>query len=89
MPAVGLDGMFREFVPGPKLSSPATSVGGLLDELEAAYPRLRFKLRDETGAVRRFVKVFVNGHAIDGMAPTTIPLAATDRVDILHSIQGG
>ncbi len=81
--------MLREYGPRGRLSSAAPDVEGLLDELEERYPRLRFKLRDETGRVRRFVKIFVNGATIDRLAGLGTPLGAADEVDILHSIQGG
>lgn len=89
MTAVRLDAMLKEFVPRRKLDVDARNVASLLDSLETEYPRLRFKLRDENGAVRRFVRVFVNGeeiHQLDGLATR---LARDDTVDILHSIQGG
>ena len=89
MAEVRLDAMLRAFGATSRLMSEAGTVGGVLDDLEARYPRLRLKIRDETGAVRRFVRIFVNGDAIDGAAGLTTPLAPTDRVEVLHSIQGG
>lgn len=89
MAAVRLDAMLREYGPRSRLTTSAPSVEGLLDELEDTYPRLRFKLRDETGTVRRFVKIFVNGVTISQLAGLGTPLESSDEVDILHSIQGG
>jgi len=89
MATVRLDGMLKEFGAGPRFDSAATNVAGLLDELEAAYPRLRAKIRDETGQVRRFVRIFVNGEDVRNGEGVATPLAATDTIDILHSIQGG
>jgi sulfur-carrier protein len=89
MASVHLDAMLREFVPRQRVALEAADVGALLDGLETQFPRLRFKLRDESGAVRRFVRVFVNGeeiHQLDGLATR---LNRDDTVDILHSIQGG
>jgi molybdopterin synthase sulfur carrier subunit len=89
MTTVRIDGFLREFGAGPKFESTATDVAGMLDELERAYPRLRLKVRDETGEVRRFVRVFVNGEDIRNGSGITTPLHGADTVDILHSIQGG
>jgi len=61
----------------------------LLADLEQRYPRLRFRLRDEAGRVRPFVRVFLNGSEVDRGHPLEVPLGPTDTVDILHSIQGG
>ncbi|MCI4351665.1 MAG: MoaD/ThiS family protein [Thermoplasmata archaeon] len=89
MAAVRLDGMLRQFVPHLEVTTKAPSVEALLDELETKYPRLRLRLRDETGAVRRFVRIFVNGEEIRHLNGLETPVAGQDRVDILHSIQGG
>ena len=89
MTEVRFDAVLREFKAPRKAELSAANVAALLDEVEARYPRLQRRLRDETGAVRRFVKIFVNGEAIDGSTALSMPLAPTDTVDILHSIQGG
>jgi len=81
--------MLKEFAPKLKLSTDASTVEGLLDDLETRFPRLRFRLRDELGHVRPFVKVFVNGEEIRDLGGLATPLGATDSIDILHSIQGG
>lgn len=89
MPQVKLDAMLREFVPRLSIEARADSVSGLLDELEREFPKLRRRLRDESGTMRPFVRVFVNGEdmrALDGLGTH---LAPKDQVDILHSIQGG
>ncbi|MGI0053658.1 MAG: MoaD/ThiS family protein [Thermoplasmata archaeon] len=89
MASVRLDGLLGEFVPRRNVTVPAETVGGALDRLEREYPRLAGKVRDETGRLRRFVKVFVNGSDVAGLRGLATPLAAEDRVEILHSIQGG
>ena len=53
MAQVKLDSMLREFVPRLSVDTQAESVGGLLDELEREFPRLRRRLRDESGTVRK------------------------------------
>jgi molybdopterin synthase sulfur carrier subunit len=89
MASVHLDAMMREFVPRRNLTTRATTVRGMIEELEAKYPRVKWRLRDETGAIRRYIKVFVNGDALDAKSALSMPLGADDEVDILHSIQGG
>jgi molybdopterin synthase sulfur carrier subunit len=89
MAAVRLDGMLRQFAPQLNVTTKAPSVAGVLDELEAKFPRLRLRLRDETGEVRRFVRIFVNGEEIAHLGGLATPVAGEDRIDILHSIQGG
>jgi sulfur-carrier protein len=89
LPEVRLDAMLRVFVPKTSLRSEATSLEALLDDLEARFPRLQRRIRDETRRVRPFVKVFVNGAEVKRDAGGAVPLAPNDHVDILHSIQGG
>lgn len=89
MTEVRFDAVLREFHAPKRAQLSAPTVEALLEGIEARYPTLQRRLRDETGAVRRFIKIFVNGTALDGAATLTTPLAETDTVDILHSIQGG
>ena len=86
---VHLDSWLREFGPHGREKLTADSVEHLIDALEAKYPRLRFKLRDETGELRRYVRVFVDGEDISGTTGVRTPLSSAREVDILHSIAGG
>jgi sulfur-carrier protein len=89
MAQVKLDQMLRQFVPRLTVEANADSVGGLLDVLEGEFPRLRQRLRDESGTMRPFVRVFVNGEDMRGLDGLQTRLGPNDQVDILHSIQGG
>ena len=89
MASVRLDAMLREFLPKLKVSTDAASVRGLIDELEHQYPRMRFKLRDETGSLRPYVRVFVNGEDVHELKGLDTPIGPADSIDVLHSIQGG
>ncbi len=86
---VHLDSWLREFGPRGEEKVEADSVERLLDVLEGRYPRLRFKLRDETGRLRRYVRVFVDGQDVSGTTGVATSLAEARTIDILHSIAGG
>jgi sulfur-carrier protein len=86
---VHLDSWLREFGPRQHEQLAADTVAHLLDELERKYPRLRFKLRDETGQLRRYVRVFVDGEDVSGTTGVATSLANARSIDILHSIAGG
>ncbi|MGI0131166.1 MAG: MoaD/ThiS family protein [Thermoplasmata archaeon] len=86
---VHLDSWLRQFGPRGDEQVAADSVEHLLDELEGRYPRLRFKLRDETGQLRRYVRVFVDEEDVSGTTGVATSLADARSVDILHSIAGG
>ena len=89
MPTVHLDGMLRQYVSARSIEVEAADVSGLIDRIEEVYPRLRYRLRDEAGMLRRFVRIFVNGQDVSLVPGLTTRLRAGDKVDILHSIQGG
>jgi len=86
---VHLDSWLREFGPRTRERVDADSVEHLLDRLEERYPRLKFKLRDETGQLRRYVRVFVDGEDVSGTTGVATSLAGVRTIDILHSIAGG
>ena len=86
---VRLDSWLREFGPKSDETVEADSVEHLLDALEGKYPRLRFKLRDETGQIRKYVRVFVDGEDISGTTGVATSLKGARTIDILHSIAGG
>jgi len=89
MVEVRLDGWLREFGPRSTERVEAGSVEGLIEVLEGRYPRLQFKLRDESGQLRRYVRVFVDGEDVSGTTGVATPLANVTTVDIIHSIAGG
>jgi molybdopterin converting factor small subunit len=86
---VYLDAMLAQFVARRRVRSAATTVGGLIDDLETRFPTLRNRLRDETRGMRPFVKEFVNGGEIPHSEGASQPLSPRDEVEILRSIQGG
>ncbi len=89
MHRVHLDSWLREFGPRGEEKVEGGSIAQVLDELESRYPRLRYKLRDETGRLRRYVRVFVDGTDVSGTTGVSTPLHGTRTIDFLHSIAGG
>lgn len=73
------------------LAVPVTdaTLGGLLDALAATNPVLVRRIRDDTGALRRYVNVYVDdedARRLDGLAT---PLADGAVVRVLPSVAGG
>lgn len=85
-----LPGVLAELVGGQRrIDVPAGSVGGVLDALAGPHPGLVRRLRDETGALRRHVNVYVNGEDVrgaDGLR-TMVPEGGT--VQVLPPVAGG
>jgi len=74
-------GVARVEVDGATVEACLRGVGDL-------YPGLIEMLIDGSGAVHRFVKLFVNGEEIDRAALDT-PVAPGDEVEILAAVAGG
>ena len=65
------------------------TLADLLDALAAVHPRLVRRIRDEAGALRRFVNVYVDGDDVrftQGLA-TAVPDGTV--VQVLPSVAGG
>jgi molybdopterin converting factor small subunit len=65
------------------------TLGDLLDALESRHPMLGRRIRDETGAVRRFVNVYVDGEDIRFNGGLTTPVRDGAEVQVLPSVAGG
>lgn len=70
------------------VQSPAT-VGAVLDGLAAAHPSIGRRVRDEAGALRRHVNVFVGAdNARDLAGPDTLVPEGVE-VSVLPAVSGG
>jgi sulfur-carrier protein len=67
----------------------ASSVGAAIVELQSRYPGIKERLVDETGAIRRFVNVYVNEEDIRFLQNQETPLKASDEISIIPAIAGG
>jgi len=65
------------------------TVGELIANLEAAHPGLRERICDDTGAVRRFVNIFVAAEDIRFLENLDTPVKDGDEVSIVPAIAGG
>ena len=67
----------------------SNTIGGAIAELQTRYPGIRERLVDESGAVRRFVNVYVNEEDIRFLENLQTPLKDGDEVSIIPAIAGG
>jgi molybdopterin synthase sulfur carrier subunit len=67
----------------------AVTVRLLLDSLSGEYPVLARRLRDETGALRRYVNIYVNGDEVRRLQGLETEVAAGQEVVIIQSVAGG
>ena len=74
------------------LTAPAATevtVAGVLDLVAEEYPALSRRLRDETGAIRRYVNIYVNGNEIRRLQGLSTPVSPGGEVLIIQSVAGG
>jgi molybdopterin synthase sulfur carrier subunit len=72
-----------------ELKSEASTVASLIEELEVRYPAIRGRLRDESGALRRFVNLYVNGEDVRFLTGLETSLKAGDELSIVPAVAGG
>jgi sulfur-carrier protein len=72
-----------------ELTLDAATVGGLIDDLETRYPGIRGRLRDDSGAVRRFINLYVNGEDVRFREGLGTSVKAGDELSIVPAVAGG
>ena len=72
-----------------KVSGEGSTLVQLVANLEGAYPGMKERVLDESGQLRRFVNIYVNGddvRFIDGLGTS---LKDGDEVSIVPAVAGG
>jgi len=72
-----------------ELSVSGDTVAEVIDALEEAHPGMRFALCLETGALRPFVNVYVNGVHIRYRQGLETPTPDGTAIHIFQSVAGG
>jgi molybdopterin converting factor small subunit len=65
------------------------TLADLLDALGTEHPMLCRRIRDETGQVRRFVNVYVDGDDVRFQGGLSTPVRDGSEVQVLPSVAGG
>ena len=69
-----------------EVGAKGATVAELLEDLERQFPGIRFRMIDEQEAIRRHIRIFVNGSEI---AALHTALRDDDEVHILQALSGG
>ena len=72
-----------------EVSAAGKTVGELIGDLEKKYPGIKERICDESGAVRRFVNIFVRDEDIRFLQNLDTPVKDGDEVSIVPAIAGG
>lgn len=89
-----LPGVLRDLAEGQgelvvPIEAGTASVRAVLDAAVEARPQLAARIRDETGALRRHVNVFVDGQDIRSLGGLDVALTSGAVIHILPSVAGG
>ena len=72
-----------------EVSVEAKDIAGLIDSLDHNYPGVKERLCDETGALRRFVNIYINEEDIRFHRGLETSVKKGDEVSIVPAIAGG
>jgi len=87
---VNLPTVLRTHAGGARtVSVEGSTVGEVLQSLVAAYPGLSGQVLDDTGALHRFVNVYVNDDDVRYLSATDTPVTDADQLSILPAVAGG
>ncbi|KZB83450.1 molybdopterin synthase sulfur carrier subunit [Amycolatopsis regifaucium] len=67
----------------------APTISAVLDALGAEFPALERRLRNETGALRRYVNFYVDGEECRRLDGAETSLTDAKEVQIIPSVAGG
>jgi molybdopterin synthase sulfur carrier subunit len=69
-----------------QVEADGATLGEVLADLDRRFPGIRFRMIDEQDALRRHIRIFVNGEQVRSL---DVPLAGSDEVFIVQALSGG
>ena len=69
-----------------QLEADGATLGAVLADLDRRYPGIRFRMIDEQDAIRRHIRIFVNGEQVRALG---VPLTSADEIFIVQALSGG
>ena len=80
----------RKYTQGSdEVNAQGSNIKSLVEDLEKNYPGIKERICDESGKVRRFVNVYVNGDDIRFLQNLDTALKEGDNISIVPAIAGG
>ncbi len=73
----------------PTVDLTGTNIGDCINNLDARFPGFKERLCDESGALRPFVNVYVNGEDVRFLQGLATQLKDGDEVSIVPAVAGG
>jgi len=80
----------RKFTSGAEtVEVEAGTVKEVLDSLESRYPGFRASVCDETGSLRRFINIYLDGEDVRFLENLSTPVSDGAEIAIVPAISGG
>ena len=87
---VRIPGPLRKVTNGQdKVEVQCATLDECINTLEELFPGVKERLMDETGELRHFVNVYVNGEDVRFMQGLATPTQTGDEVSIVPAVAGG
>ena len=85
-----LPAALREYARGAsRVQASGRSLEHVLADLDRKFPGIRQRVLADTGQIREYVVVFVNGDQVTDEEPARVPVKDGDTVHIIPSVAGG
>ncbi|MBI2351277.1 MAG: MoaD/ThiS family protein [Deltaproteobacteria bacterium] len=72
-----------------EINAQGNNVRALVEDLERNFPGIKERICDESGKIRRFVNIYVNGDDIRFLQNLETSLKEGDNISIVPAIAGG
>lgn len=72
-----------------KVQMEASNLSELIEEMEASYPGFKARLLDESGELRYFVNIYLNGEDVRFLKGLSTATKSGDEVSIVPAVAGG
>ena len=72
-----------------EVSAEGATLGEVLDDLDRSYSGIKARVLDETGALRRFVNVYVGNDDVRFLDGLSTPTPAGSSISVIPAVAGG
>jgi molybdopterin converting factor small subunit len=88
--AVRIPTILRTYTDGAsEVTAAGATLADVLDDLEANHPGIRARVLDDTGALRRFVNVYVGNEDVRFLDDLATPTPDGAQVSVIPAVAGG
>ena len=71
------------------VAADGSTVGAIVEALDSTYPGMRDRLLDESGDLRHFVNIYLNGEDVRYLDGLNSSVGGKDELSIVPAVAGG